>query len=518
MAFGIDFGTTNTRVAYFDGEKPIMVNVSDARGRSPSIPSVVAYKGGKPIAYGYAAKNARDATRIGNIKWLLNRTDPIEVDRERLRPEEIARDFFLYLKRVVAESGIREPNLNAAAITMPVNYPLRARKQLVAALDEAGIQVTNVYQEPVAALYCHLTLRQSGSTAAVFDWGGGTLDVATVRFGTSRAEVQSMDGLQIGGSDFDNQLARRALEQFLRKYPEIPVSSDELLLLRQAQQLLWATEQSKINLSSSLQTELTLMDFLPGKHVDYQVTQAEFWGLIEDTVDHAVACLRRAIRHSGIAEGLLDAILMSGGTCNIPLVQLRLEQEFGPDRVHKHLPEFAEIHPDPTIRDVSNATAIGAAFLSVFGSRPVFSNDVGVRTADSGLDGFYPVFRAGEAINPSKPRHEEFFVSNTSSGVARLLICERQDPNTNPQGRLLRIVPIPIAPRETSIDVTFEVTDHLTLVVRGTGRIATAPRHESETLISDLNLSYELPENPKAIWTKPQRLETSPGATARRIG
>ncbi|MHC5540831.1 hypothetical protein ACYOEI_21630, partial [Singulisphaera rosea] len=133
------------------------------------------------------------------------------------------------------------------------------------------------------------------------------------------------------------------------------------------------------------------------------------------------------------------------------------------------------------------------ALLAVHGTRPVFAGDVGVRLAHAwdDHDAFLPIFRAGERVTFA-PKKERFFVSDAASGVARLLVCNRPDTDTKPQGRLLRIISIPIDQNESWLEVEFSVDRHLVLRVVASGSVARA-EHAEPVWIPDLNLGFEMP-------------------------
>ena len=121
-AFGIDFGTTNTRVAYFDGTKPIMVPVEDRGGRRfYEIPSVVGYLNGEPISFGHDAIDNDAVTSVKSIKWQLDRENPIDLGKGYwVESLNVAEAFFRYLRDVVKNSELQERNLSRASITVPV--------------------------------------------------------------------------------------------------------------------------------------------------------------------------------------------------------------------------------------------------------------------------------------------------------------------------------------------------------------------------------------------------------------
>jgi molecular chaperone DnaK (HSP70) len=501
--FGIDFGTTNTRIAYFDGEKPVMIPVEDSRGRAYTIPTMIGYRDGEPVVFGQDAREVASENDIqvcGNLKWILDQENPLEVGRRYIEPEKMVTDFFKFLQEVVHRTAAVREELERVALTVPVNYPFQSRLHLCRACEKAGIDVVGVFHEPVAALYCHALLSQRSTTAAVFDWGGGTLDIATVRIEQGKAQVKAMDGMRRGGDDFDQIMVNQAVGQFLRDH-DLGIASDDLIedpIF--GPQLRLLAEQAKIELSENNEAYISRLNFLSGKALDFEITRRLFQEWIEDDVDRAIGCLRRAIRDTHIAESLVDPILLSGGTCNIPLIQLRIEQELGADRVITRLPFATRRRETAPEEDVSHATAIGAVLLAVFGAHPTLTYDVGVRVADArGIqDSFHPIFPKGRALDFDEHR-EEFFITDTRTGVARLLLCELVDADAEPEGRLKRIVTIPIDRTETRIDVTFRMGQHLVMDVSGTGRVAPCDSSETRTFLHDLSFAFEIPENSTGI-------------------
>ena len=174
----------------------------------------------------------------------------------------------------------------------------------------------------------------------------------------------------------------------------------------------------------------------------------------------------------------------------------------GPDVIITNLPFDSRNDRRAPETDVSNATAIGAALLSVFGAEPIFSSDIGIRTAGSNgfEDAFYPIFKKNELLDFENPKQERFFVTNTQTGVARLLYMRQVRARYAASGLLRRIVPIPIDKKETWIEVDFELTQHLGLRIHGSGQIARASREETEMFIHELNLGFNIPEDSRGLF------------------
>jgi molecular chaperone DnaK (HSP70) len=497
--FGIDFGTTNTRVAHYDGKTMHMVPIYDDRGVSYSMPTQVNYEDGRPAAFGYAALHRRQgALPPKPIKWLLDRDDPVEVDGRPMDPVRMAADFFNHLRESVGEAVPSTP-MTRAAITIPVQFPPKARLNLILACKQAGIEVTQFFFEPVAALYCDLFTHPTSGIAAVFDWGGGSLDIATIKIEDGIAWTRQVEGWHRGGEHFDEMICEQAVEVFLRSHPELPHTAEDILSTARGRRLRQRAEQVKIELSRGQQSPMEYVALVGGADLDYTLTAAEFEEWIHQSVGEAVNRLKRAIRETGISPGLLARLFLSGGTCNIPAIQERLARQVAGERIVTSIAIPPSLRSDPGgMDDIGNATALGAALLAVHGTRPVFASDVGVRLAHAwdDHDAFFPIFRAGERVTSAR-RKEQFFVSDASSGVARLMICDRPDTNDKTQGRLLRIIPVPIDPNESWLEVEFSIDRHLVLQVIASGRVAKVQQAEP-AWIPDLNLGFEMPARSQA--------------------
>ena len=455
-AFGIDFGTTNTRVAYYDGERLRLVPFVLQGVQYYQLPTLVSYANGDMAAIG------PEARRLGTlpakpIKWLLGQVEPVEIEGGSREPVEIAADFFRHLRRLVRES-IKAESLTRAAVTIPVHYPPKARQQLQEACALAGIEITNFYFEPIAAIYCSLVANPVSGVTAVFDWGGGSLDIATVQIRDGIALTRQVDGWHRGGTDFDRLICEQVLNDFLLENP-LPGFTADLILdrMKPGRELKLRAEPVKIQLSKQAQASITYGGFLDGKNLNYGLSRAHFNELIEDDVLSGLARLDQSLRSSGVTPKVLARLFLSGGTCNIPAVRDRLAAEVAGNRMVDRL-QLPDRLKSPGsaggLDDIGNATAMGAALLAVHSAEPVFASSIGVRLADASGDQFYAVYKAGDTVS-FKPKVERLFISDASSGVARLLICDQDDPVRQPGGRLLRIVPVPIHRQENWVDVTF---------------------------------------------------------------
>jgi molecular chaperone DnaK (HSP70) len=493
-AFGIDFGTTNTRVAYYDGERLRIVPFVTPSGQFYQLPTLISYKDGTVAAVGpEARKNGTLPSR--SIKWLLDQNKEVEIDGGAREPVEIVADFFRHLRRMVRESVKGEP-FDRAALTIPVHYPPNARKNLQEACRIAGIEVTHFFFEPIAAIYCSLVADQVVGATAVFDWGGGSLDIATVQIRDGVALTRQIDGWHRGGTDFDRLICQQALDDFLLTNPQPGFSAEAILdRMKMGRDLKLLAELAKIQLSKQSKASLNYIGFLGGKNLDCTLTRAEFDDLIASDVISAMTRLEQALSAADISPKLLARMFLSGGTCNIPAVRDRLAAEIAGNRIVDKLQLPANLKMPGSLgglEDIGNATALGAALLAVNGSGPVLANSIGVRLADSMGDQFYPVFRAGEDVS-FNTKKERFFVSDASAGVGRLLVCDQDDPVRQPSGRMLRVIAVPIHRQETWIDVSFTIDKFLVLRVEATGRKDVS--RAQPALIQNLKLGFRIPES-----------------------
>jgi len=493
-SFGIDFGTTNTRIAFYDGQRALMVPFTDREGlRTHQILTVVGYRNGIAAAFGADAYRGDYDTPKASLKWLAAEDTPVTIGREQKLPEDIICDFIKHLRAVVRKELVRK-EMNAVNITVPVRYPYRARQVLLRGIRKAGIDVEHVYQEPVAALYCYMEARRTPGVAGVFDWGGGTLDVAIVRVDAGWAQVLDVDGLRKGGEDFDRTIVDAALTDFLRGNLDLSISCDQIVR-RVGHSLRLGAELVKIRLSQETTGRVLYRNLLPGRHLEYEVSREAFQSWIKYDIQSAIACLQNSARRARVDDGFLNPLLLSGGTSHVPAVQLAVRNAFGPGHVVAVLPGQEGLPLGAPERDVANATAIGAAMLGMWNAQPVFAKEIGIRTADaeSTSDHFLPIFQRGDIINGHTVA-ASLFVSDASTGVARILICDRLEPDIDPAGRLLRVLTIPIDRREKWVNVSLSMDHHLVLKISASGRIAAANSQENACDIPNVAVGYAVPQ------------------------
>lgn len=500
-AFGIDFGTTNTRIVYYDGRELFPIQLEDNEGRIVyNIPSVVGYERGKAEAFGYDALSS-GLTLCESIKWLLNKDYPVEVDGGFVEPTKIVADFFKYLKTVVREASSRGysfPDLAKASLSFPVEYTPDDRQALCKACEMAGIEVESIFPEPVSALYSSIVSDRRPGIIGVFDWGGGTLDITTVKLDSEYVQVLKTAGMKKAGDDFDQIILDNALPYFIseaQKYesglsPKVIgkyFKNDEV-----KNRLKRKAEQRKIHLSYNREASISESFGAKSHPLRYSFTRDELNSWIEPIIQEGIDRLYECIEKAGVVS--VHRIIMSGGTCNIPAVQMRLKDEFGPDCVDTPRP----IERGFSMRnDTGIGTAEGAALLTVHGGKPVFSKDMGiflVNPIDRTDVYFRPIYRKNDSARVNEKKQKSFVVTNANQEEINLLIGDSPE-------NIVGQVDIPINRREELIDVTFSIDKYLVMKAEGIGRKFSLQGSKSKCLILDIPLAFKIPTpNIKRRW------------------
>jgi len=340
---GIDLGSYNSAVSVYEGSELKMIPNSEG---GLTTPSYVAFtkdgiKVGDP-ARRQATVNPKNT--IFNIKRLMGKSyeqvkhlerpynivnsngrAAIDIDGKIYSPEEISATIIQKMKKTAEDFLGHE--VKSAIITVPAHFNSEERQATKVAGEIAGLKVERVIAEPTAAI---LNVdSKSEKKYMVFDFGGCTLDVSIVDVADGVFEIKSTDGdLDLGGSLIDERIVDMLVDDF-KSENGIDLKKDPMAL----QRLFEAAEKAKIELSSSTQTEVNLpylsMSNEGPKHLVKTITKAKFEQKIEDIIDRTIDKAKSALKTSGLKSTEIDDILLVGGSTRIPLVQDRLEKEFG---------------------------------------------------------------------------------------------------------------------------------------------------------------------------------------------
>jgi molecular chaperone DnaK len=468
---GIDLGTTNSCVAFLDGDKPVVIPNSEG---SRTTPSIVGFSAGNDRLVGQMAKRqvlTNPEHTVFAVKRLIGRkrndteiqqylsVSPNEIVaadngdvRVRLRgrdysPAEISAMILSRMKET-AEDYLGEP-VNEAVITVPAYFDDAQRQATKDAGKIAGLEVLRIINEPTAAALAYGSDQKKDERIAVYDLGGGTFDISILELRGGVFEVRSTAGdTYLGGEDFDRRILDHLATNFFATH-KIDLRKDKMAL----QRLKEAAERAKHELSSSLETEVNL-PFIAATasgplHLQATLTRGKLETLVEDLVARTLEPCKTALDDAKLEPKDLDQVILVGGQTRMPRVQHVVEEFFGRRPSKK-------VDPDEVV-------AVGAALQAgvLKGQvQEVLLLDVtplslGVQTAGG-------VFTRLIPKNTTIPtRRSEVFstaVDNQPFVEVHVLQGEREMAEDNKSLARFQLLGIPPAPRGVpQIQVTFDL-------------------------------------------------------------
>ena len=372
---GIDLGTTNSCVAVMDGAEPrVIENAEGAR----TTPSMIAFADGERLVGQPAKRQAvtNPENTLFAIKRLIGRrfkdkstkafTDlvPFEligakngdawvkVQDEEYSPSQIS-SFVLRKLKEDAEAFLGE-TVTQAVITVPAYFNDAQRQATKDAGKIAGLEVLRIINEPTAAALAYGLDRKESGLVAVYDLGGGTFDVSILEVGDGVFEVKSTNGdTFLGGEDFDHAIIEYLADEF-KSSDGIDLRGDKLAL----QRLKEAAEKAKIELSSSVQTDVNLpfitADSTGPKHLNIKLSRAKLEQLVEDLVARTMKPCRAALKDAGVKASDIDEVILVGGMTRMPKIIEKVKEFFSTD-------PHRGVNPDEV---VASGAAIQAGVLT----------------------------------------------------------------------------------------------------------------------------------------------------------
>ncbi len=317
---GIDLGTTNSCVAVMEGGDVVIIpNAEGAR----TTPSVVSFLANGERLVGQVAKRqaiTNPEKTIMSIKRHMGTNHKVNIDGKEYGPQEISAMVLQKIK-ADAEAYLGE-TVTEAVITVPAYFNDSQRQATKDAGRIAGLEVKRIINEPTAASLAYgLDKMDTNQKIFVYDLGGGTFDVSILELGDGVFEVKSTNGdTKLGGDDFDQKVMDYIADTF-KAENGIDLRNDKMAL----QRLKEAAEKAKIELSSSMQTNINLpfitADATGPKHIDLNLTRAKFNELTHDLVQRTIEPMRKALQDAGYSIGEIDKIVLVGGSTRIPAVQ-----------------------------------------------------------------------------------------------------------------------------------------------------------------------------------------------------
>jgi molecular chaperone DnaK len=502
---GIDLGTTNSVVAVMEGGEATVISTAEG-GRLA--PSVVAFNKNGERLVGQTAK--RQATinpenTVFSVKRFIGRRyeDP-ETKEEQARvpykieqgpqgdvrvnipfagksytPQEISAMVLGKLKKD-AEDYLGQP-VSKAVITVPAYFNDSQRQATKDAGRIAGLEVMRIINEPTAAALAYGLDKEEDETILIFDLGGGTFDVSILEVSEGLVEVQATNGdTHLGGDDWDKAVSDWIVSQFLTDQG-IDLSQDRQALQRVRE----AAEKAKIELSSTMQTEINLpfitADASGPKHLQMTLSRAKFEQLTTDLVDRLVGPFNKALEDAGLKADELQAVVLVGGATRMPMVQELVKKLTGKE-------PNKSVNPDEVV-------ALGAALQAGVLAGEV--QDVlllDVTPLSLGLETLGGVMTTLIPRNTTIPTRKSEIFSTAEDGQTavdiHVLQGERQMAGDNSTLGVFRLEGIPSAPRGIpQVEVAFDIDANGILNVSATDKATGKSQQITITASTNLNES-----------------------------
>jgi molecular chaperone DnaK len=348
-AVGIDLGTTNSAIAFMEGDRPeVIVNAEGGR----TTPSVVAFTPEGERLVGQIAKRQAvlhpkstiySAKRFIGRKWNevqseiqtvpyavvkgSNEAVRFDVNGKHMAPEEISAQV---LRKLVNDAAkYLGEKVTEAVITVPAYFNDAQRQATKDAGTIAGLEVLRIINEPTAAALAYGMDKRQSQTIMVFDLGGGTFDVSILDVGEGLCEVRATSGdTHLGGDDFDKRIVDWLADEFKRDQG-IDLRGDVQAL----QRLYEAAEKAKCELSSTAQTQINLpfitADASGPKHLNVALTRAVFDAMTRELVERCMGPVQQAMSDAHLSAHDLDEVILVGGSTRMPAVQALVKKLTG---------------------------------------------------------------------------------------------------------------------------------------------------------------------------------------------
>ncbi len=485
---GIDLGTTNSCVAILESGDPVVIANSEGGRTTPSMvaftdsgerlvgqvakrqaitnPENTLFAIKRLIGRQYESKEVQADIKVCSYKIIRGKNGDaaVEVRGREYTPAEVSAMILQKMKKT-AEDYLGE-EIKDAVITVPAYFNDSQRQATKDAGRISGLNVLRIINEPTAASLAYGLDKKKEEKVAVFDLGGGTFDISVLEIGDGVFEVKSTNGdTHLGGEDFDQRVMDYFATEF-KKDQGIDLRNDKMAL----QRLKEAAEKAKIELSSSMETDINLpfitADASGPKHLTMKLTRSKLELLVQDLIERTVGPCKLAIKDAGVTSDQINEVILVGGMTRMPAVQAKVKELFNKE-------PHRGVNPDEVV-------AIGAAIQGA-----VLKGDVkdvlllDVTPLSLGIETLGGVFTRLIEKNTTIPTRKSQVFSTASdnqpSVSIHVLQGEREMAANNKTLGRFELVGIPPAPRGMpQVEVTFDIDAngivHVSAKDLGTGK------------------------------------------------
>lgn len=390
--FGIDFGTTNSATVAIIPQQGWSKCIKFGDEFNNPIPSLIAIdKESGEIFFGRKAWEKRNELSstcevISSIKSYLDTDKTWTINDKLWTPEDVVSYVFKKLKEEVKKS--HNLNMDEAVVSIPVGFSSTKRKVLRKAAHKAGIYIKSFVSESTSVIFKNYDFLSHYRNIAIFDWGGGTLDVSIIKNIEGKIYELETKGIKLGGDDIDLKIAIWAHQQIMKmkdgllRFEDMDPKFQDNLIVR--------AERAKRNLNEDEDTIISIPRYGEYGAVRIKIDKNTLGSLIKPEIDMALNCLEGAVKSARISLKEIDCIVMVGGSSNLETLQNEIQNRWS---------EYIDIiYPDESDWNVAE----GASLLNINTGKVKINQNLGIILSDNT---FYPLMHKDDSVENLVERH-----------------------------------------------------------------------------------------------------------------